>query len=899
MNVLLCSTAVIATLHSGIDASVCYKFVSAKSPFLDAEEACRQQHGHLASVNSGFANAFINDEALRRFGNETDGYFIGANRLADAERWVWTDGSKFAYTHAAAGEPVRQPGLDCVYVAMEDGLWHAGNCFTRRPFVCIVPQSNATECPPVPTCPAFTAPLTTAYLTPTFPSTSKRPSTSTSRPVPTTTTGALCDNGWKRFVSNSGVFCYRIGPYGDLLDAIATCTKWQSTVVSIHSEEENELVRQRVFVDHVGQMWLGLHWTSGFNGKYQWIDGTPYDYTAWAADAVSRGDDTSSSPLLPFVTVYIWQMAVRKWTGHLTVVLMADVARLVFAVADVPTPTDAKHALPFGEVESGGARIITEKKAHLSGIRVEDAEPGGEAFLGYTNDGVSIVHPDTLVRVVLFGWWLDEVVGVGFTPTGSCSNVLRTVSRTDFVVHTGKRIILKHAFYMTNGTYRICVRQKPHVSDSGILFEMPFVLMDDLRASISTELPPKNYYFPFAIQVSMIGVLLVFSGLFSGLNLGLMALTPQELTLISKSGSKREREYAEAILPVRRSGNFLLCSLLIGNVCVNSAISILFDDLTSGYIALIVSSAGIVVFGEIFPQAVCVKKGLAVGARTIWITRAFMMLTSPLSYPISRLLDWLLGDEVASYDRKRVMEMIKMSTRNEAGLAEEMKIAVGAMEISDKTVSDVMTKIDDVFMLPDTTVLNTKTVTEILRMGYTRIPVYSGDRGNIVSLLFVKDLALLDPDDNFTVKTVCGYHEHKLRFVMYDTPLRVMLEEFKKGEYHLAFVQQIVQYIRSDPLFEVLGVVTLEDILEEILQAEIVDETDAITDNVHKHRRKQSHKYDYLHYMTGNEACHISMQMQIVTSQWLATNHRAFHPDFIESPVLDKLVRVNVHKVGC
>uniref|UniRef100_A0A1I7X9K8 Thioredoxin-like_fold domain-containing protein n=1 Tax=Heterorhabditis bacteriophora TaxID=37862 RepID=A0A1I7X9K8_HETBA len=71
---------------------------------------------------------------------------------------------------------------------------------------------------------------------------------------------------------------------------------------------------------------------------------------------------------------------------------------------------------------------------------------------------------------------------------------------------------------------------------------------------------------------------------------------------------------------------------------------------------------------------------------------------------------------------------------------------------------------EDVFMLPDTTVLNTKTVAEILRMGYTRIPVFSGNRNCVVSLLF----------------TVCGYHQHPLRFIMEDTPLRVMLEEFKK-----------------------------------------------------------------------------------------------------------------------
>ncbi|KAK6762649.1 hypothetical protein RB195_023391 [Necator americanus] len=216
--------------------------------------------------------------------------------------------------------------------------------------------------------------------------------------------------------------------------------------------------------------------------------------------------------------------------------------------------------------------------------------------------------------------------------------------------------------------------------------------VSEFRTRISTEVPPRQYYFALWIQISIISCLLVLSGLFSGLNLGLMSLTPQELMLIQKSGSKAERKYAEVILPVRSRGNLLLCSLLIGNVCVNSGISILLDNLTSGYVALIASSAGIVVFGEIFPQSLCVKKGLAVGAYTIWMTRFFMIATFPIAYPISKVLDFVLGEEVVSYDRKRLMELIKMS--NEEGLVEELKIAVGAMEISDKTVVDVMTRID-------------------------------------------------------------------------------------------------------------------------------------------------------------------------------------------------------------
>ena len=86
------------------------------------------------------------------------------------------------------------------------------------------------------------------------------------------------------------------------------------------------------------------------------------------------------------------------------------------------------------------------------------------------------------------------------------------------------------------------------------------------------------------------------------------------------------------------------------------------------------------------------------GAHTIGITNFFRFITFPLAYPISKLLDCLLGDEYQSYDRKRLMELIKMSMKENGVMSNEMRIAVGALEIADKVVENVMTKLPVSFL---------------------------------------------------------------------------------------------------------------------------------------------------------------------------------------------------------
>ena len=95
---------------------------------------------------------------------------------------------------------------------------------------------------------------------------------------------------------------------------------------------------------------------------------------------------------------------------------------------------------------------------------------------------------------------------------------------------------------------------------------------------------------------------------------------------------------------------------------INSTTTVLLDQLTTGLIAVVTSTLSIVIFGDIIPQAICSRHGLAVGAKTIYITYLFMAITFPLSYPISKVLDLVLGEEIGQvYDRKKLMEFIRVT----------------------------------------------------------------------------------------------------------------------------------------------------------------------------------------------------------------------------------------------
>uniref|UniRef100_A0A8B9T7D0 Metal transporter n=1 Tax=Anas platyrhynchos TaxID=8839 RepID=A0A8B9T7D0_ANAPL len=562
-------------------------------------------------------------------------------------------------------------------------------------------------------------------------------------------------------------------------------------------------------------------------------------------------------------------------------------------------PPAASAAAPPASSSSSSSSSSAEETV-IIGLRLEDTDD-----VSFMEGGALRVSERTRVKLRVYGQNINNETWsrIAFTEHERRRGGGRATLRCG--IRTSDIIILPHIVLnrRTSGIIEIEIKplRKTEKSKSYYLctsVSAPATTWiyhdgEDTKMIVGEE---KKFLLPFWLQVIFISLLLCLSGMFSGLNLGLMALDPMELRIVQNCGTDKEKNYAKRIEPVRRQGNYLLCSLLLGNVLVNTTLTILLDDIAgSGLVAVVVSTIGIVIFGEIVPQAICSRHGLAVGANTIFLTKFFMMMTFPASYPVSKLLDCVLGQEIGTvYNREKLLEMLRVTDPYNDLVKEELNIIQGALELRTKTVEDVMTPLRDCFMIAAEAVLDFNTMSEIMESGYTRIPVFEGDRSNIVDLLFVKDLAFVDPDDCTPLKTITRFYNHPLHFVFNDTKLDAMLEEFKKGKSHLAIVQRVNNEGEGDPFYEVLGIVTLEDVIEEIIKSEILDETDLYTDN--KTKKKVAHrdrKQDFSAFkQTDSEMkVKISPQLLLAMHRFLATEVEAFGPSQMSEKILLRLLK--------
>lgn len=139
------------------------------------------------------------------------------------------------------------------------------------------------------------------------------------------------------------------------------------------------------------------------------------------------------------------------------------------------------------------------------------------------------------------------------------------------------------------------------------------------------------------------------SAMFSGLNLALIGISRLRLEVEATSGSKA----AKRILHLRQDSNFLLTTILWGNVSVNVLLTLLSDSVLSGVAAFLFSTVFITFFGEITPQAYFSRNALKVGSLLAPLLRVYQILLYPVAKPTAMILDGLLGKEGITYFRER------------------------------------------------------------------------------------------------------------------------------------------------------------------------------------------------------------------------------------------------------
>ncbi|RHY44715.1 hypothetical protein DYB38_011318 [Aphanomyces astaci] len=348
-------------------------------------------------------------------------------------------------------------------------------------------------------------------------------------------------------------------------------------------------------------------------------------------------------------------------------------------------------------------------------------------------------------------------------------------------------------------------------------------------------------------RVVGIVVLVAMSALFSGLTLGLMSLDKVGLEVVIGAGEdehatekeKAKADAAKRIAPIRKDGNLLLTTLLLGNVAVNSLMSIIMADITSGFLGFIVSTVVIVLFGEIFPQAACSRHALAVGAKSIPVVKVIICAFYAFAKPVSMVLDWLLGQDVGTiFTKKELWKMLDIHVKQEMIDDEESWIMYGALHYKSQQVAAVMTPIDRVFMLVSTAKLNADTMRDIYHSGFSRIPVWRKTRNDIIGLLFTKDLVFIDPEDAIPVEEFIQIFGRGVHRVWPDANLGDLLKAFKMGRSRLALVQEVNNTGAGDPYLEAVGIVTLEDVVEEILQDTFRNEPSV---DMHRHRKEYRH----------------------------------------------------------
>ncbi len=331
------------------------------------------------------------------------------------------------------------------------------------------------------------------------------------------------------------------------------------------------------------------------------------------------------------------------------------------------------------------------------------------------------------------------------------------------------------------------------------------------------------------IFLSIIIFLIICSGFFSSSETALTAVSEARINELVTQGSKR----AKLIEKILKNREKMISTILIGNNLVNVVASVYatsfaimyFNDAKLALVTLILTII-LVVFAEVIPKTYALKNADQIALSVAPIINLLMMILTPATLFTEQLARLVTGPVVDDEEAKteELKGMIRLHAGEKSRAIERGKMMSSMLDMEEVSIEAVMTHRGTVTMIDEKSTAN-----EIFKVTgdspFTRIPVYSGTKDNIIGILHAKELFRYLQRSRFENINKINLSEIMIEpyFAPETTLILDQLEVFRGRKEHFAIVVNEYGDFR--------GIVTLEDILEEIV-GDIDDETDIDVEGV-------------------------------------------------------------------
>ncbi len=330
-------------------------------------------------------------------------------------------------------------------------------------------------------------------------------------------------------------------------------------------------------------------------------------------------------------------------------------------------------------------------------------------------------------------------------------------------------------------------------------------------------------------QIVILSVLLLLSGFFSSAETALYSISKAKAIHLAK-----EKGYTNFLIKkMKDDPHRLLSTILIGNNVVNVgasalATAITIDLVTSNAVGIAtgVMTLLILIFGEIFPKSIATRNNILIARLVIIPLYWLSILFTPIIFMLN-FIPKLTGkmQKKPHVTEEELMTFVEV-VEEEGGIDEDEKELIeNIFEFDDTSASEIMTPRADMYVINVDEDLN---LADVIRSGFSRIPVIEEDIDHVIGILNIKDLFMhqVTSSEAIDVRKIMS----EPYFVPENKKLDNLLHQFKKRKQHMAII--------VDEHGGVCGLITLEDALEEIV-GEIIDETDKFEPHIVKLKKDE------------------------------------------------------------